>query len=60
MDSLHPASIPGSVLQRSNAARSLGQGGDAEVAIDMDHLDSRPSMSNDMSQMQLVEQQVRK
>jgi len=28
------------------------------VAIDMDHLDSRPHMSNDMSQMQIVEQQV--
>ena len=59
MDSLPPASIPGSVLQRSNGARSTGQGGDAAVAIDMDHLDSRPLMSNDMTQMQLVEQQVR-
>ena len=28
------------------------------MAIDMDHLDSRPHMSNDMSQMQIVEQQV--
>lgn len=60
MDSLPPASIPGSVLQRSNASRTMGQGGDAAVAIDMDHMDARPSMSNDMSQMQLVEQQVRR
>lgn len=59
VDSLPPASIPGSVLQRSNASRSMGQGGDAAVAIDMDHMDARPAMSNDMSQMQLVEQQVR-
>ena len=60
MDSLPPASIPsGSVLQRSNAARSMGQGGGDTVAIDMDHLDNRPHMSNDMSQMQIVEQQVR-
>lgn len=57
VDSLPPASIPGSVLQRSNASRTMGQGGDAAVAIDMDHMDARPSMSNDMSQMQLVEQQ---
>ena len=28
------------------------------MAIDMDHLDSRQPMSNDMSQMQIVEQQV--
>ena len=28
------------------------------MAIDIDHLDSRPHMSNDMSQMQIVEQQV--
>ena len=33
-------------------------GGSDAVAIDMDHLDSRPHMSNDMSQMQIVEQQV--
>ena len=59
MDSLPPASIPGSVLQRSSASRNMGQGGDAAVAIDMDNMDARPTMSNDMSQMQLVEQQVR-
>ena len=58
MDSLPPASLPGSVLQRSSAARGMGQGGDAAVAIDMDHMDSRPLTGNDMSQMQLVEQQV--
>ena len=33
-------------------------GGSDAVAIDMDHLDSRPHISNDMSQMQIVEQQV--
>ena len=59
VDSLPPASIPGSVLQRSTASRNMGQGGDAAVAIDMDHMDARPPRSNDMSQMQLVEQQVR-
>lgn len=56
VDSL-PPSLSGSVLQRSNAARGMGQGGDSAVAIDMDHMDSAPLMSNDMSQMQLVEQQ---
>lgn len=59
VDSLPPSSLSGSVLQRSNVARGLGQGGDSAVAIDMDHMDSAPLMSNDMSQMQLVEQQVR-
>lgn len=57
VDSLPPSSLSGSVLQRSNVARGLGQGGDSAVAIDMDHMDSAPLMSNDMSQMQLVEQQ---
>ena len=59
MDSLPPAPIPGSVLQRSNAARGMGQSGSDAVAIDMDSLDNRPQMSNDLSQMQIVEQQVR-
>ena len=59
MDSLPPASIQGSVLQRSSAARGMGQSGSDAVAIDMDHMDNRPQMSNDMSQMQIVEQQVR-
>lgn len=53
VDSLPPTAIQGSVLQRSSAAR----GGSDAVAIDMDHLDNRPQMSNDMSQMQIVEQQ---
>ncbi|CAH3021264.1 unnamed protein product [Porites evermanni] len=53
VDGLQATAIQGSILQRSNAAR----GGSDAVAIDMDHLDSRPHMSNDMSQMQIVEQQ---
>lgn len=59
VDTLPPAAMPGSILQRSNAARTMGQSGSDTVAIDMDHLDNRPHMSNDMSQMQIVEQQVR-
>jgi len=59
VDSLPPASIPGSLLQRSTASRNMGPGGDAAVAIDMDNMDAGPQMANDMSQMQLVEQQVR-
>ena len=58
MDSLPPTTIQGSVLQRSNAARGIGQGGSDAVAIDMDQLDNRGLISNDMSQMQIVEQQV--
>ncbi|XP_073248862.1 syntaxin-5-like [Porites lutea] len=53
VDGLQATAIQGSILQRSNAAR----GGSDAVAIDIDHLDSRPHMSNDMSQMQIVEQQ---
>lgn len=58
VDSLPPTTIQGSVLQRSNAARGIGQGGSDAVAIDMDQLDNRGLISNDMSQMQIVEQQV--
>ena len=47
--------MPGSMLQRSDAAGNLAQGSDP-VTIEMDQLDSRPL--NNMSQMQLVEQQV--
>lgn len=57
VDSLPPATIPGSVLQRSNAARGMGQSGSDAVAIDMDSVDTRPHSSNDLSQMQIVEQQ---
>lgn len=57
VDSLPPTAIQGSVLQRSNAARGIGQGGSDAVAIDMDQLDNRTLMNSDMSQMQIVEQQ---
>lgn len=57
VDSLPPTAIQGSVLQRSNAVRGIGQGGSDAVAIDMDQLDNRTLMSSDMSQIQIVEQQ---
>ncbi|KAK2553798.1 Syntaxin-5 [Acropora cervicornis] len=57
VDSLPPTAIQGSVLQRSNAARGIGQGGSDAVAIDMDQLDNRTLMNSDMSQIQIVEQQ---
>ncbi|XP_068681460.1 syntaxin-5-like [Montipora foliosa] len=56
-DSLPPTAMQGSVLQRSNTARGMGQNSSDAVAIDMDQVDNRPHVSNDMSQMQIVEQQ---
>ena len=54
--------MPGtSVLQRSDAGKG-GARGNNSVAINMDHLDAQPrvnDMNHQMSQMELVDEQVR-